>query len=162
MSKEFSLEQLQALMQTVHSNEIREFLYENGDTRLRIRGKREPVVHSMFQSGVSDGPTAIFTTSHLTDSAAAEPVAAAPVAAAPVVKCISSPIVGTYYSASGPDKEPFVKVGQMVHEGDIICIVESMKVMNEVPADKGGVVAEILVENGSPVEYGQALVRLEG
>ncbi len=79
----------------------------------------------------------------------------------PEGKVITSPIVGTFYAASSPDKDPFVKVGQAVSEGDIVFIVESMKVMNEVPADKSGVVAEVLVENGAPVEYGQPVLRLE-
>ena len=67
----------------------------------------------------------------------------------------------TFYAASGPDKEPYVSVGQPVQEGQTVFIVESMKVMNEIPADHSGTVAEILVENGQPVEYGQPVLRLE-
>lgn len=93
---------------------------------------------------------------------------AAPVAAevtneaAPAVqgKSITSPIVGTFYAAPAPDKAPFVKVGDTVNEGDVVCIVESMKVMNEVLADKSGVVTAIAVKDGEAVEFGQPLIML--
>jgi acetyl-CoA carboxylase biotin carboxyl carrier protein len=74
---------------------------------------------------------------------------------------IKSPIVGTFYAASGPDVEPFVRVGSTVAADTIVCIVEAMKVFNEIPAGVGGVVREILVENGAPVDYGQPLFRVE-
>lgn len=74
---------------------------------------------------------------------------------------ITSPLVGTFYAASGPDKEPYVKVGSAVKAGEIVFIVESMKVMNEIPADQSGTVVEILVADGAPVEYGQPVLRLE-
>ena len=72
----------------------------------------------------------------------------------PVVK---APMVGTFYRSASPDGKPFVEVGQAVKEGDTICIIEAMKLMNEIEADASGVVKAILVENGQPVEYGQAL-----
>ena len=94
-------------------------------------------------------------------------MAAAPVTtetadeAAPVAgKSITSPIVGTFYAAPAPDKAPFVKVGDSVNEGDVVCIVESMKVMNEVLADKSGVVTAIAVKDGEAVEFGQPLIML--
>jgi acetyl-CoA carboxylase biotin carboxyl carrier protein len=99
---------------------------------------------------------------------AAAPVAAAPAAAAaPAVAeapeagqeghVVKAPMVGTFYRSSSPDAKPFVEVGQAVKEGDTICIIEAMKLMNEIEADASGVVKAILVENGQPVEYGQAL-----
>lgn len=75
-------------------------------------------------------------------------------------KSITSPIVGTFYAAPAPDKAPFVKVGDSVNEGDVVCIVESMKVMNEVLADKSGVVTAIAVKDGEAVEFGQPLIML--
>ena len=75
-------------------------------------------------------------------------------------KSITSPIVGTFYAAPAPDKAPFVKVGDTVNEGDVVCIVESMKVMNEVLADKSGVVTAIAVKDGEAVEFGQPLIML--
>ena len=70
---------------------------------------------------------------------------------------VKAPMVGTFYRSASPDAKPFVEVGQAVKEGDTICIIEAMKLMNEIEADAGGVVKAILVENGQPVEYGQAL-----
>ena len=89
--------------------------------------------------------------------------AAAPVAqvtpAAPVVTghVVKAPMVGTFYRAPNPGAAPFVEVGQSVKEGDPLCIIEAMKLLNEIEADKSGVIKEILVENGEPVEYGQPL-----
>ena len=101
----------------------------------------------------------------------AAPVAAAPVAvpvaaevAAPAVPAghqVLSPMVGTFYGAPSPDAKPFVKVGQSVTSGETLCIIEAMKMMNQIEADKSGVVTAILVEDGQPVEFDQALVIIE-
>lgn len=95
-------------------------------------------------------------------TAPAAPVSEAVQEATPVAagKSITSPIVGTFYAAPAPDKAPFVKVGDTVNEGDVVCIVESMKVMNEVLADKSGVVTAIAVKDGEAVEFGQPLIML--
>ncbi len=74
---------------------------------------------------------------------------------------ITSPIVGTFYEAPSPDKPPFVKVGDTVNEGDVVCIIESMKLMNEINSELSGKVAEIYVKDGEPVEFGQKLIRIE-
>lgn len=104
------------------------------------------------------------------------PVAAAPVAAAPVVAAaaapaeaapapaassgheVNSPMVGTFYRSSSPGSAPFVEVGQAIKAGDVVCIVEAMKMMNQIEADKSGVVEAILVEDGQPVEFDQPLI----
>ena len=86
---------------------------------------------------------------------AAAPAPAAP--AAPSGHVIKAPMVGTFYRAPNPGASPFVEVGQSVKEGDALCIIEAMKLLNEIEADKAGVIKEILVENGEPVEYGQPL-----
>ena len=95
---------------------------------------------------------------------AAAPTAAAP-AAAPAARDLSnaqkSPMVGTFYRAPGPNAAAFVEVGQQVNAGDTLCIIEAMKLMNEIEAEKSGVVKEILVENGTPVEYGEPLFIIE-
>ena len=94
----------------------------------------------------------------------AAPAAAAP-AAAPAARDLSnaqkSPMVGTFYRAPGPNAAAFVEVGQQVKIGDTLCIIEAMKLMNEIEAEKSGVVKEILVENGTPVEYGEPLFIIE-
>jgi acetyl-CoA carboxylase biotin carboxyl carrier protein len=89
----------------------------------------------------------------------AKPSAAAPAAAetSPEGHVVKSPMVGTFYRAASPDAKPFVEVGEVVKEGQTICIVEAMKLMNEIEADASGTVKAILVENGQPVEYGQPL-----
>ena len=74
---------------------------------------------------------------------------------------ITSPMVGTFYSASAPDAEPFVKVGDTIHSGQIVCIIEAMKLMNEIEADVSGRVTEICVENGQTIEFGQVLMYIE-
>ena len=88
-------------------------------------------------------------------------MAAAPAAPADTGKSIKSPIVGTFYSAPSPTKPPFVKVGDKVNEGDTVCIVESMKVMNEIQADISGTVKSIAVKDGEAVEFGQPLIIIE-
>ncbi|WP_295863898.1 acetyl-CoA carboxylase biotin carboxyl carrier protein [uncultured Neisseria sp.] len=97
-------------------------------------------------------------------AAPAAPAAAAP-AAAPAARDLSnaqkSPMVGTFYRAPGPNAAAFVEVGQQVKVGDTLCIIEAMKLMNEIEAEKSGVVKEILVENGTPVEYGEPLFIIE-
>ena len=93
------------------------------------------------------------------------PVAASPAEApAPTApdesKLVKSPMVGTFYAAPSPDSSPFVKVGDSIGEDSVLCIIEAMKVMNEIKAEKRGTLAEILVENGESVEFGQPLFRL--
>ena len=90
-------------------------------------------------------------------AAAAEPAAAA----APAGHSVKSPMVGTFYRASSPGAKPFVEVGSTVKEGDTLCIVEAMKTLNEIEADKAGTVTQILCENGDAVEFGQPLFTIE-
>lgn len=80
-----------------------------------------------------------------------------PITAGPELQIIKSPIVGTYYSAPAPDSEPFVRIGDRVEPDTVVCIIEAMKLMNEIQAEVSGEVSRIYVENGQPVEYGQAL-----
>lgn len=99
--------------------------------------------------------------------AAAAPGAAAPAVAAPVATAapqghvVKSPMVGTFYRSSSPGAAPFVEVGAQVKEGDTICIIEAMKILNEIEADKSGTITQILGENGQAVEYGQPLFIIE-
>lgn len=94
--------------------------------------------------------------------AAPAPAPAAPAAPAqPTGHIVKSPMVGTFYRASSPGAKPFVELGQQVKEGDPLCIIEAMKIMNEIEADKSGTVTQILCENGQAVEYGQPLFVIE-
>jgi len=113
----------------------------------------------------AEGVTQVFTQG----PAAAPPPQAAPVASAPVAPAaevsnlreIKSPMVGTFYTASSPDAAPYVSVGQDVTPDTVVCIVEALKVMNEIKAEVAGTIAEISAENGKPVQFGQALFRLK-
>ena len=105
----------------------------------------------------------------ITRATAAQPVFAAPAAAAPAAapagrdlsNAQKSPMVGTFYRAPGPNAPAFVEIGQQVKAGDTLCIIEAMKLMNEIEAEKSGVIKEILVDNGTPVEYGEPLFIIE-
>jgi acetyl-CoA carboxylase biotin carboxyl carrier protein len=79
----------------------------------------------------------------------------------PAGNLVKAPIVGTFYAAASPDKPPFVTVGQQVKEGDVLCIIESMKLLNEIKSDFSGTVSEIFVENGAAVEFGQPIMAIE-
>lgn len=91
----------------------------------------------------------------------AAPVAAAPAAPVETGHAVQSPMVGTFYRASSPGAKAFVEVGDTIKEGDTICIIEAMKILNEIEADKSGTVSKILVDNGQAVEYGQPLFIIE-
>ncbi len=91
---------------------------------------------------------------------ASAPAAAPAVAAEPAGEAISSPMVGTFYRKPAPDAESFVSVGDKVSEGQVICIIEAMKVMNEIKAEKSGTIAEVCIEDGTPVQFGDDLFRL--
>jgi acetyl-CoA carboxylase biotin carboxyl carrier protein len=93
--------------------------------------------------------------------AAGEPSGIAPPPSAPTLKEIKSPMVGTFYSAPEPGADPYVKIGSRVAPGQTVCIIEAMKIMNEIEAEFGGVVREIMVENAQAVEFGQVLLRVD-
>lgn len=128
--------------------------------------------NSLTEISLEDGEQAITLRKEVMGVAATAPVDATsapqPVQTAPAEqkevkkgKPLTSPMVGTFYSAPSPDAEPFVKVGQTVKEGDVVCIVEAMKLMNEIEAEFAGKVVEICVEDGQPVEFGQVLMYIE-
>jgi acetyl-CoA carboxylase biotin carboxyl carrier protein len=96
-----------------------------------------------------------------TPAVAAVPAAEAPAAAEPAGHTVKSPMVGTFYRSSSPGAKAFVEVGDTIKQGDTICIVEAMKILNEIEADKTGTVTQILVDNGQAVEYGQPLFVIE-
>ena len=117
---------------------------------------------------ISDNHQKIRLVKHGSGSEAEVEVSAVPVAKgkkdnnpAEQRKVITSPFVGTFYHAPGPGADPFVEVGQQVKKGDVLCIIEAMKLMNEIEAESAGTVVEILVENGKPVEFDQPLIVLE-
>jgi acetyl-CoA carboxylase biotin carboxyl carrier protein len=136
-----------------------ELLVESGIAELEINEGEESV--------------RISRQSTLTQTVAAAPVVAAPAAPAPAAANapvaeqeprghhVKSPMVGTYYGAASPTSSPFVKEGQFVNVGDTLCIIEAMKMMNQIEADKAGIIRSILIENGSPVEFDQIMFIIE-
>lgn len=154
MSKELTIEQIQSLMKSVADNSISELLFETEGVKLKIKGKAAET--QIVAAPAAPAPVAVTATATVQNE---QVQITAPVQDA--AKLVTSPIVGTFYASSSPDKDAFVKPGQSISKGEILFIVESMKVMNEVPAEVNGTVAEILVENGQAVEYGQPILRLE-
>jgi acetyl-CoA carboxylase biotin carboxyl carrier protein len=152
------LRKLKKLIDLVQESGIAELEVTEGEERVRI-----------VRAGSSARETLVTTAAAFAPLAAAAPApdraAPAPAAGeAPVAvdgHAVKSPMVGTFYRASAPDAKPFVEVGDTVKAGQTICIIEAMKLMNEIESDKDGVVKAILVENGQPVEYGEPLVVIE-
>ena len=149
------LRKLKTLIDLVSESNISELEITEADGKVRIV-KADPSVVAA-QPVYAAAPAAPLAT------AAAAPVAAAAPAAAPVETghIVKSPMVGTFYRASGPNAKPFGEVGQQIKEGEPICIIEAMKIMNEIEADKSGTITKILCENGQAVEFGQPLFVIE-
>ena len=146
-----------------------ELLEESGIDELEIHNGEESVRISRFSRG---GPLVVAqpaTSQELTATASGnaemverqQPKMVGEAAPAPKGHTITSPMVGTFYRAASPGEEPFVEVGQRVEVGDTLCIIEAMKILNQIESDRAGVVAAILVENGTPVEYGEPLFIIE-
>lgn len=154
------LRKLKTLIDLVSESNVSELEITEAEGKVRIVksspvGVAAPIVTSMapvVATGVPVAPPAVEASSGL--SAAAAPVPQ-------TGHVVKSPMVGTFYRASAPGAKPFAEVGQAVKEGDTICIVEAMKILNEIETDKGGTITQILVENGQAVEYGQPLFIIE-
>ena len=155
--KAMDLRKLKKLIDLVEESGIAEIEVTEGEEKVRItRTTAAAAPIYAAPAPVAAAPVAA--------PVAAAPAAAAP-AAAPAARDLSnaqkSPMVGTFYRAPGPNAAAFVEVGKQVKVGDTLCIIEAMKLMNEIEAEKSGVVKEILVENGTPVEYGEPLFIIE-
>ena len=155
------LRKLKTLIDLVQQSGIAELEITEGEEKVRIsRGMGAMSPHAMPQPGTVyvAAPVGLTGSDAAPGAAAApEPVSAPPEPEGHVIK---SPMVGTFYRSSAPGAKPFVEVGQAVKAGETVCIIEAMKLLNEIEADHDGIVKEILVENGEPVEYGQPLVLL--
>ena len=133
-----------------------ELLEESGIAEIEIREGEESVRISRY----SAQPAPMMMQAPMPAPAAA-PVAATEAPAAPGGHTVNSPMVGTFYRASTPGARPFVEVGQQVNVGDTLCIIEAMKMLNQIEADKAGVIGAVLAENAQPVEFGQPLFVIE-
>jgi acetyl-CoA carboxylase biotin carboxyl carrier protein len=164
--------EIKELIEFLVEKDIAEFELQRGDMKLLIkrgaRAQSAPVLqvtptlapgHTVAVASAPAGPSSS-TPSPTTDtgepSSGAAPATSAAAAEANLF-ILKSPIVGTYYEAPSPGTPPFVKVGDAVKEGQVLCIIEAMKLMNEIEADVSGVIAKMFVPNGSPVEYGMPL-----
>jgi acetyl-CoA carboxylase biotin carboxyl carrier protein len=140
-----------------------ELLDESGIAEIEITEGEESVRISRYAPGVPAAPAPV--------AMAAAPIAAAPAAAAPVAAPaaepeedgfeVKAPMVGTFYAASSPGAAPYVQVGDRINEGDTICIIEAMKMMNQIDADVSGIVKSIRLQNGEPVEFGQTMIVID-
>ncbi len=153
------IKDIRRLLTALADSDVREFSYDTGDYKLNIKRGAETIV---TQAGPPPATAAPDAASTLPASAAvpAAAIAAAPSPDAGFVE-VSAPIVGTFYASASPDTPPYVKVGDRVKSGQVLCIIEAMKLMNEIEAEVGGVVREVAVSNEEPVEYGQVLFRIE-
>ena len=153
------LRKLKKLIDLVEESGIAEIEVTEGEEKVRItRSVAAPAVQTVYAAA----PAPVAAPAAAAPTAAAPAAPAAP-AAAPAnhANAQKSPMVGTFYRAASPTSDPFVEVGQTVKEGQTLCIIEAMKLMNEIEAEKSGVVKAILVENGTPVEYGEPLFVIE-
>ena len=152
-----NLKDIKGIIDLMKKNAVSEFEMEEGDFKIKL--KRAPGKLHKGEVGVAQEGPAIVTAPVVAPAVPAPPTPAPePVAEGLEVK---SPMIGTFYRRPSPDSDPFVEVGTAVEPDTVVCIIEAMKVMNEIKAEVKGVIAEVLVEDGKPVEYGQALFRIE-
>jgi acetyl-CoA carboxylase biotin carboxyl carrier protein len=155
----FDVRKIRRLIELMNEHDLQEMVLRQGDTRIQLRRGGE----NFIAAGPGAPPQPAQAPVHLPASA---PVSAAPSPPAapavdPNVTVIKSPMVGTFYSAPDPDSAPYVKVGDPIGKETTVCIVEAMKVFNEIQAEVAGTITAVLVENGEPVEFGQPLFRVK-
>jgi acetyl-CoA carboxylase biotin carboxyl carrier protein len=148
------LRKLKTLIDLVSESNVSELEITEAEGKVRIVKGGVATAHAMPAQAYAPPPQV----------AAPAPAAAVPAPAAPEAPAghiVKSPMVGTFYRSSSPGAKPYIEVGSVVKEGETICIIEAMKILNEIEADKSGTVTQILCQNGQAVEYGQALVVIE-
>jgi acetyl-CoA carboxylase biotin carboxyl carrier protein len=156
------VEKLKAILTALDGTDVTRLIWVSGQETLDLRLGHPPAPTVHAASVAAPAPV------QAAPPAAVHPASAAP-AAAPAARpaddkktfTVNSPFVGTFYRSASPDSPAFVDVGQTVQKGQVLCIVEAMKLMNEIEAEQPGRLIEMLVQNGSPVEYGEPLFRLE-
>ena len=153
------LKEIKAVIDLMTRNGLSEFELEKGDFKLRV--KRGPLGDWITSTTpVASAPAPVSYPAPIVAAATPAPVAAAPVPVPSAVTAaaqIVSPMVGTFYRSPSPDSAAYVEPGQEVNEDTVVCIIEAMKVMNEIKAETRGVIVEVLAQNGKPVEFGKPL-----
>jgi len=149
----FDLDQLSALFELLTAKDIAEFEHEEGGVRIRVaRGTRSDATGALAANAIAHAPPSSLHLGAKEDSDDAEGGNSVDV---------TSPFVGSFYRAPSPDTPPFVEVGSVVRPGQTLCIIEAMKLMNEIESECAGTVTEIFAQNGKSVEYGQKLFRIK-
>ncbi len=151
----FDVRKVRRLVELMNEHELAEIDLRQGEQRIRLRRGQDPVL----ASGSSPQPVPAVAPPPLAASDSASTAAAAEESDSSTY--ITSPMVGTFFTASSPDAPPYVKVGDQVGPDTVVCIIEAMKVFNEIPAECSGKIVTLLVENGDAVEFGQKLYKLE-
>ena len=150
------LRKIKKLIEMLQESDLNEIEVKEGEESVRINRKKESVIHASTPISVgqnlnqSSAPLPQTDSSEMENGQAAEDLIH-----------ITSPMVGTFYRKPAPDKEPFIEVGQTVKKGDTVCIIEAMKMMNQVKSEFDGKVIAINIEDGDPVEFGQELISIE-
>lgn len=150
---QFDHQQLRDLLDQLSKSDIQEFRLEAEDFRLEVRRNLPALV-------TAPAPVAAPVAAASAAAAAPAPPPPATVASRGDLQSITAPMVGTFYRSPAPDEPPFVDLGTRIRAGQTVCILEAMKLMNELESEVSGEVVEILVENGTPVEFGQVLMRI--
>jgi acetyl-CoA carboxylase biotin carboxyl carrier protein len=150
----FDVRKIRRLVALMNAHDLSEIDLRQGETRIRLRRGAEPVI-AYGPPRPSIGPGAE-QRPEMSPAPAPKPAVTEDHLAV-----IKSPMVGTFYKSPNPDSQPFVKVGDHVSNETVVCIIEAMKVFNEIPAEVSGKIVAVLVENGEPVEYGQPLFRVD-
>ena len=149
-----NLDEIKRILQLMEANKLVEFEYEDDGRRLKLRRAEDRVVTAAM-------PVAVPASVPMASAVAAAAPAAAPDARPANLTEFKSPLVGTFYRSAKPDSDPFANVGDEVGPEKVLCIIEAMKVMNEIKAEMSGVVREILVKNGQAVEFGEPMFLIE-
>lgn len=160
----WNLDEIQDLIDLLTKNDVSEFEMERAGVKVRIR-RGNPRAESWAPAGigesVAEAPPVESSAPEASRAVPSTPVEPRAPESAEGLYIIKSPIVGTYYASPAPNAPPFVKLGDTVEIGQVLCIIEAMKLMNEIESEAGGEIVRIYVENGQPVEYGQSLFAIK-
>lgn len=164
--KKYDLDDVKRLIDLANENDLGVLEIETKKgRRIRIERNKQTAPAVTFTANTAQEPVSVPAPVATTTVATAQAVTTTPAAPAPqentAGKTIDAPMVGVFYLAPSPDAEPFVKVGQSVKKGDTVCIIEAMKLMNEIQAEEDGVITEVLAKNGEIIEFGQPLFAIK-
>ena len=166
MALKLEHDDLNHLIEKISKSDIQEFYLEGEDFKLEIKrnlGNKQQIIQSQASSneGIQGDENQLVKNNNNFSPSPLEPTPSVAPPGSSDLLDITSPMVGTFYRASAPGEDPFVEIGSSISIGQTICILEAMKLMNEIESEFNGVVVEVLVDNGTPVEFGQVLMRVK-